>query len=284
MFDLEVAIRVCRKASVDHALALAKRNLKYDACISILTEDKKAYDAALDYIDELPFESAQKNLKKIGNILMKKCPQRTTELLKKLCTDYYQSHNNEKSDVLIHDQLDKNVMLTNQTYFFDSSPHIDRASPEDFIHFFTEAPPEYLSDFLEHLLKNMNDCAQLVYSTLIEHYLRCWKTDSKAEKRLLEILRNSSNDESNLHYDRNHVLILCSTYQFWPGIMHIYEEQKLYVELVVFTVTKQNIFIKSLFRHIDDLSFSVKRQVEIYRKREIFFISFICRPLISRAV
>lgn len=224
MFDLEVAIRVCRKASVEHALALAKRNLKYDSCISILTEDKKAYDAALDYIVELPFESAQKNLKKIGNILMKKCPHRTNELLKKLCTDYYQSQSNDKSDDLSHDRLDKN---TNQTFFFDSSPVIDRASPEDFIHFYTEASPEYLSDFLEHLLKNVNNCTQLVYSTLIEHYLRCWKTDPKAEKRLLEILHNSSNDESNLHYDRNHVLILCSTYQFWPGIMHIYEEQKL---------------------------------------------------------
>lgn len=237
MFDLEVAIRVCRKASVEHALALAKRNLKYDSCISILTEDKRAYDAALDYIVELPFEYAQKNLKKIGNILMKKCPQRTTELLKKLCTDYYQSQNNNTSHDHESNQLDKNTMLTNSNIFFDSSPHIDRASPEDFIHFFTEATPEYLSDFLEHLLKNINNCAQLVYNTLIEHYLRYWKTDATAKKRLLEILRCSSNDESNLHYDRNHVLILCSIYQFWPGIMHIYEEQKLYVDLDLFHFT-----------------------------------------------
>lgn len=231
MFDLEVAIRVCRKASVDHALALAKRNLKYDSCISILIEDKRAYDAALDYIAELPFEYAQKNLKKIGNVLMKKCPQRTTELLKKLCTGYYQSPNNNRTDDHDSNQFDSNTMLSNPTNFFDSSPHIDRANPEDFIHFFNEATPEYLSDFLEHLLRNMNKCAQLVYNTLIEHYLRCWKTDSKAEKRLLEILRNTSNDESNLQYDRNHILILCSIYEFWPGIMHIYEEQKLYVYL-----------------------------------------------------
>lgn len=231
MFDLDVAIRVCRKASVEHALALAKRNLKYDSCISILTEDKRAYDAALDYIAELPFEYAQKNLKKIGNILMKKCPQRTTELLKMLCTNYYQSQNNNRS--LDHEprQLDNNSILTNPTNFFDSSLHIDRANPEDFIHLFTETTPDCLIDFLEHLLKNMNNCAQLVYNTLIEHYLRSWKTDSKVEKRLLEILRISSSDEPNLQYDRNHVLILCSTYEFWPGVMLIYEEQKLYVDL-----------------------------------------------------
>lgn len=215
MFDLEVAIRVCRKASVDHALALAKRHLKYDSCISIMIEDKRSYDAALDYISELPFEYAQENLKKIGNILMKKCPHRTTELLKNLCTNYCQSQSTTKMDDY-------------DNRFYDSSPHI-RANPEDFIHFFNEATPEYLCDFLEHQLKNINDCTPLVYNTLIEHYLRCWKTDPKAEKRLLEILRSSSNDESNLKYDRNHILILCSIYEFWPGIMHIYEEQKLYV-------------------------------------------------------
>lgn len=231
MFDLEVAIRVCRKASVEHALALAKRHLKYDSCISIMIEDKRAYDAALDYIAELPFEYAQKNLKKIGNILMKKCPHRTTELLKNLCTNYCQFQNNNKFDEHELHQMNSNTMLNSPNNFFDTSPHIDRANPEDFIHFFTEATPEYLSDFLEHLLKNINDCTQLVYNTLIEHYLRCWKTDSKAEKRLLEILRSSSNDESNLKYDRNHILILCSIYDFWPGIMHIYEEQKLYVYL-----------------------------------------------------
>lgn len=228
MFDLDVAIKVCRKASVEHALVLAKRNLKYDSCISILAEDKRAYDEALDYIAELQFDDAQQSLKKFGHILMNNCPQRTTELLKKICTDYYQSQSYQNIDERDANILDRNNVLTDSTMFFDTSPHIDRANPEDFIHLFTEAPPEYLIDFLEHLLKNMNNCSQLVYNTLIEHYLRCWKTDPTAEKRLLEILRrNSNSDEPSLPYDRNHVLILCSTHKFWPGIMYIYEEQQL---------------------------------------------------------
>lgn len=222
MFDLDVAIKVCRNASVEHALVLAKRNLKHDSCISILTEDMCAYNEALDYIAELPFEHAQQNLKKFGNILMKNCPQRTTELLKKICTHYYMSQKGQNGD---NRDTDLNDIESN---FFDTSPSIDRANPEDFIHLFTKAAPELLIDFLEHLLANMNNCSQLVYNTLIEHYLRCWKTDPRSEKRLVEILRRTStNDEPNLPYDRNHILILCSTYEFWPGIMYIYEEQQL---------------------------------------------------------
>lgn len=228
MFDLDVAIKVCRKASVEHALVLAKRNLKYDSCISILTEDMRAYEETLDYIAELPFEHAQQNLKKYGNILMEKCPLRTTELLKKICTDYYQSQNNQHFDDRESGLLERNNPMTDSALFFDTSPHIDRANPEDFIHLFTKASPEYLIEFLEHLLRNMLNCSQLVYNTLIEHYLRCWKTDPEAEKRLLEILRrDSTSDEPTLPYDRNHVLVLCSTYEFWPGIMYIYEEQQL---------------------------------------------------------
>lgn len=227
---MDVAIKVCRNASVEHALLLAKRNLKHDSCISILTEDMCAYNEALDYIAELPFEHAQQNLKKFGNILMKNCPERTTELLKKLCTDYYQSQKNENGDARDSGLNDIGVsnLITDSNLFFDTSPHIDRANPEDFIHLFTKASPELLIDFLEHLLTNMSQCSQLVYNTLIEHYLRCWKTDPRAEKRLLEILRRTStSDEPGLPYDRNHVLILCSTYEFWPGIMYIYEEQQL---------------------------------------------------------
>lgn len=224
MFDLDVAIKVCRNASVEHALALAKRNYKHDACISILTEDLNAHQDALDYISNLPFRCAEENLKKYGNVLMEKCPQETTELLKKLCTDYYQRDNNGRNNA---DSMRNGS--TNESSFFDTSPHVDRANPEDFIHLFVKASPELMIGFLEHLVTNLSNCSQLVYNTLIEHYLRCWKTDRRAEKRLIEILQRSSNDEPSIPYDRNHVLILCSTYKFWPGIMQIYEEQQLCV-------------------------------------------------------
>lgn len=203
MFDLDVAIKVCRTASSEHALSLAKRNQKHDLSISILLEDQQSFMEALTYISKLKFSYAEISLKKYGLILMEKCPDESTELLKKLCTNYREEHSSHGSD------------------FLDTSSHIDRANCEDFIHLFVHSP-ERLIDFLEHLVRNLTNCSQLVYNTLIEHYLYQWKTDRKSEERLMDILKN--NVES---YDRNHALILCSTYGFWPGIMLIYEEQKL---------------------------------------------------------
>lgn len=181
----------------------------------------KSYSEALNYISNLPFADAEETIKKYGNILMEKCPLETTNLLKTLCTDYQPR---SKLDI---DNGDDMLML--KTDFFDSSAQIDRANPEDFIHLFVKSSSQLLIEFLEHLVKNVNSCSPLVYNTLIEHYIRCWKTDKRAEEQLIEILKSSSskNNDQMVTYDRDHVLILCSMYGFLPGIMHIYEDQQL---------------------------------------------------------
>lgn len=219
LFDLDVAIKVCRNASTEHALALAKRNQRHDSCISILTEDKKAFAEALDYISDLPFADVEKLIKKYGNILMEKCPKETTNLLKNLCTHYQPKYK------LLDANDDSGLAI--KPDFFDSSAHIDRAEPEEFIHLFVKSSSDLLVDFLEHLVKNVNNCSPLVYNTLIEHYIRCWKTDKRAEEQLMDILKSSKNNDQIVTYDREHVLILCSMYGFLPGIMHIYEDQQL---------------------------------------------------------
>lgn len=203
MFDLDVAIKVCRTASSEHALSLAKRNQKHDLSLSILTEDQQAFFEALTYISNLKFNDAETSLKKYGFVLMEKCPVETTELLKKLCTNYRE--NNARSDM----------------DFLNTNMHTDRANCEDFIHLFVNAP-DRLIDFLEHLVRNLPECSQLVYNTLIEHYLCEWKTNATSAERLMDLMKNHVDS-----FDRNHVLILCSTYDYWPGIMLIYEEQKL---------------------------------------------------------
>lgn len=214
-----MAIKVCRNASTEHALALAKRNQRHDSCISILIEDKKDYAEALDYIARLPFAEAENAIKKYGNILMGKCPGDTTNLLKTLCTDYQ-----PKSQVLGDND---NYGLIIRTDFFDSTTQIDRADAEDFIHLFVDSSVDLLIDFLEHLVRNNSNCSPLVYNTLIEHYIRCWKTDKAAEDKLMDILKSSQSDGQAVTYDRDHVLVLCSMYGFLPGIMHIYEDQQL---------------------------------------------------------
>lgn len=203
MFDLDVAIKVCRTASAEHALSLAKRNHKHDLSLSILTEDQHAFIEALAYISKLKFYDAEASLKKYGLVLMEKCPDETTELLKKLCTNYRESSAFSENELL------------------DTNSEVDRANCEDFIHLFVNSP-DRLIEFLEHLIENLSNCSQLVYNTLIEQYLCQWKTNPKSEERLMDIMKNHVE-----LFDRNHVLILCSTYDFWPGIMLIYEEQKL---------------------------------------------------------
>uniref|UniRef100_A0A6B2EKS8 Vacuolar protein sorting-associated protein 11 homolog n=1 Tax=Phlebotomus kandelakii TaxID=1109342 RepID=A0A6B2EKS8_9DIPT len=206
IFDLDVAIKVCRTASVEHALSLAKRNRKHDFAISILTEDMEAFTEALEYISHLTFDDADKSLKKYGHLLMEQCPVEMTALLKKLCTDYSVQ---EKRGSNGHDLIDTNW-------------HIDRGSPEDFIHLFAQ-DTLHLVEFLEHLVANVSNCSCLVFNTLIESYLTVWTKDSVAESRLMEILQKYQGS-----YDRNHIVILCRTYEFWPGVMFIYEEEQLY--------------------------------------------------------
>ncbi len=208
LFDIDVAIKVCRKSCIDEALELAKINQKHDYAISILIEDMKLYEKSLDYIAELSYADAEKNLKKFGNLLMEHCGQKTIELLKKLCSDFLQL-----------EQKDEDI--------FDVE-EFKMGSPEDFMHLFNDSLQ--LIDYIEYMIKTLVKCNQGVYNTLIEHYLTLWHCKEIApeakrtyEQRLLDLITNC---EEN--FDKNHVLVLCQTYQFWMGVMLIYEELKLY--------------------------------------------------------
>lgn len=227
LFDIDVAIKVCRKSCIDQALELAKINRKHDYAVSILIEDMKLYDDALEYIGDLSYEDAEINLKRYGNLLMEQCPQKTTELLKKLCTEYIASSCvDERQDS--NDVNDRNYMY-NMGYrnngYSDEKTH---GTPEDFSHLFSDTTK--LIDYIEYLIKNLPVCTKLAYNTLIEHYLLLWEktadgtNDRKTyELRLLELIKNCDQ-----FYDRSHVMILCRTFEFWSGVMLIYEEQKLY--------------------------------------------------------
>lgn len=105
LFDIDVAIKVCRKSCVEQALELAKINQKHDYAISILIEDLKQYTDVLDYIAKLPYIDAEKNLKKYGHLLMENCAQETVELLKKLCTDFIVAQSDQKMGQENNDEL-----------------------------------------------------------------------------------------------------------------------------------------------------------------------------------
>lgn len=212
---------MCRtsECSVDIALQLAQQHKKHDICLSIMIEDKQQFREAALYVSRLPFESAEQNLRQYGDILMKHNPEETTALIKKICTNYIPEGENDS------------IMSSNGMNQY----HVDRAEPKHFIHLFGQEP-ERLIDFLEHLVRNINDVPSSVHDTLIELYLGRWQSNSDAPSRIMDILQNNG-------CDLNHAMVLCRMYEFWPGLLHIYEEQKMY-HLIVRHQIRQRDYIE----------------------------------------
>ncbi|KAL0477101.1 vacuolar protein sorting protein VPS11 [Acrasis kona] len=96
-YDVETAIHVCRQAGYrEHALLLAKKHKEHGWFIKIHIEDfqrrrptVKITCRALRHIESLRFELAHTYLKEFGKILVSKLPQQTTNVLIRLCTDYF---------------------------------------------------------------------------------------------------------------------------------------------------------------------------------------------------
>lgn len=59
-FDVEIAIKVCRQASSEDALMLAKKHGMHDWYLKIQLEDRGKYREALEYISSLEFEDVSK--------------------------------------------------------------------------------------------------------------------------------------------------------------------------------------------------------------------------------
>lgn len=242
-FDIDVAIRVCRKSCIDEALELAKFNNKHDHAVGILIEDMKHFPEAVSYISELSYDDAERNLMKYGNVLMEQCPDKVVNLLKKLCSDYIVKKFDEPEGDA---DLDSDLFAYRNGGFMDR----ERATPEDFIHLFNDS--KQIIDYIEYLIQNLPTCSKVLYNSLIEHYLTLWKiADEKSifEQRLVDLLKNS-----NQFYDDNHVLVLCQTYEFWLGAMLIYEEKKLY-NLIVrhYLTTKDYASLYNLCRRLGSM-------------------------------
>ncbi|CAD6232599.1 GSCOCG00006969001-RA-CDS [Cotesia congregata] len=215
-FDVEIAIKVCRSASPEDALLLARKHKKHEWFLRIQIEDKQEYKSALEYMETLEFEEAEMMMKKYGKILIENVPAAATEFMKKLCTNY-------RPVTLDRPLIDQNVDLDEQT---------ERANPEDFIHLFLNNS-ERLVEFLEYLVKCDTKWSTLVYNTLVEHYLHVWEaqeadvTKLQYEQKVIRLLQNSE-----ACYDKDQILILCHQHNFRRGLLYLYEERKLYQEIL----------------------------------------------------
>ncbi|XP_046405210.1 vacuolar protein sorting-associated protein 11 homolog isoform X2 [Ischnura elegans] len=237
-FDVEIAIKVCREASPEDALLLARKHHLHQWYLKILIEDQHNYIEALDYIAQLEFEEAEENVKEYGSILVDHVPEQTTELLKKLCYEYRPS----KKPLVDQSMIDGLTTV----------PETKSANAEKFILLFLNNS-ERLVEFLEHIVSVCPNSSTQVYSTLVEHYLHIWscmqpkikgngdetqettadEDDDRLEERkrlegkLMAILKNPDSK-----YDKNQTLILCRVHNFKPGLLFLYEDFKLYQEII----------------------------------------------------
>jgi len=124
-YDVETAIRVCRKAGYkEHALILAMKHKQHDWYIKIHLEDfdytdyydndtteekglidtKENFRRALKYIESLPsITDAEKYFQKYGKTLVSHLPKETTNALIRFCTDYFPIHPAETNRTLDSD-------------------------------------------------------------------------------------------------------------------------------------------------------------------------------------
>ncbi|RVE45456.1 hypothetical protein evm_009891 [Chilo suppressalis] len=209
-FDVDVAIKVVRQVSVEDALSLAMVHKRHDWVVKLLVEDRKEYSRALHYIADLEFEHAEFYMRKYGHALIQHEPEESTQLLKLLCTDY-----KPRSKPLVDE-----ATLTGRTREPDSAP------PEDFIHMFL-SNSERLIEFLEHM-SSTPGCSKLVYDALIEHYIHVWAKCPDIEKAEYEakIMKVLKDPEAN--YDKDQTLVSCQMLGFKTGVLHLYEENKLW--------------------------------------------------------
>lgn len=215
-FDIDIAIKVCRQASPEEALMLAKKHHKYDWYIKLQIEDHKKYNEVIEYISNLDFENADKYMKKYGNILIQNAPDKSTQFLKRLCTNYKPIDRPLITENMLNGGLDLQ----------------QKSDPEDYIHLFLNNSMK-LVEFLEHLSAEECVLSTPVYDTLLEHYLHVWESlDEGSEKnkfaqKTIKLLQNP-----DLKYDKAQALIVCHMHGFSEGILYIYEEQKLYQQIL----------------------------------------------------
>ncbi|CAK1586787.1 unnamed protein product [Parnassius mnemosyne] len=213
-FDVDVAIKVVRQVNADDALSLAANHKRHDWYLKIVLEDKKEYKKALDYIAELEFEDADMYMKKYGHKLIQHEPEESTKLLKLLCTDY----------------KPRSKPLVDESSLSGGYREPVRALPDDYIHMFL-CNSERLIEFLEHMISATDaKCSSLVYNALIEHYIHVWAKLPKEEKPQYEQKIFTVLKDPEANYDKDQTLIICQMLGFKAGILHLYEEKKLWRE------------------------------------------------------
>jgi hypothetical protein len=153
-FDVVTAMATLQSAGyVQDALFLAHKHAKHDWYFRIQVEYLQQYEEALDYLVHLPFEDARYAAQTYGKILLDRYPERFTELVKALCTEY------SPEEPVKARQLSP------------APEHVRWCKPEDFIHCFL-GNARRLREFLEYVVEQRAVDSEAVWNTIIELHLR----------------------------------------------------------------------------------------------------------------
>mmetsp|Transcript_24 Transcript_24/g.67 ORF Transcript_24/g.67 Transcript_24/m.67 type:complete len:963 (-) Transcript_24:145-3033(-) len=235
-FDTETAVRVCRAAGFyEHALHVALQANEPNWYLDVLVEDCSNYDEALVYIASLPRSQASEMLQKYGKTLVNHMPEQTTALLMKLCTPAHSNMN--LPGVFVEEEAE---------------------SVATFAHLYADRPLALML-LCEFILNSSQggqrlDSEMLLYHTLMDLYLAKELKDTRGpgsegpppassspdsssgaqqrREKALGLLRSGWPPGEEPRYDPEHMLVLCRMHSFQEGLIFIYEQKRLYREVL----------------------------------------------------
>ena len=263
-FDLETAISMCRQGGYyDQAVFLAKKNHEHELVISILIEDSKKYEDALDYIWRLEPQLAYPNMMRYARVLLENCPEDATQMFIDYYTGAYRLRKDRPAMVRQPTAGGMTNAVTNLTSFIplpyrqsstNPSPagagnqelslreaeaaaadavqpplEYDVPKPRTVFSSFVDHPDNFII-FLEACLKQdhleKSDMTDL-YTTLFEIYLETATSKKGEEKEKWEAKAKRLIEGKDIPIDNSNVLLLSHLSNFREGEVLVKEQQGL---------------------------------------------------------
>lgn len=262
-FDLETAISMCRQGRYyDQAVFLAKKNQEHDLVISVLIEDSKKYDEALDYIWRLEPDLAYPNLMRYAHVLLEHCPDDTTQVF----IDYYTGIYRPKEDKpvvaleiapggvtsavanlssfipLPYRQPSTTVVpgLAGEGQIPGEGSNSSGSNPQPTLEYKIPKPRTAFSSFIDHpaeFIKFLQACINKpdldkndemdLYTTLFEMYLQTAASKKGEEKEEWESKARALIGGKDVPIDISNVLLLSDLSDFHDGTTLVREQQGL---------------------------------------------------------
>ena len=264
-FDLETAISMCRQGGYyDQAVFLAKKNLEHDLVISILIEDSKTYNNALDYIWRLEPNAAYPNMMRYARVLLENCPEETTQIFIDYYTGAYRTRQDRPATTRqgtasagvsgAVSNLSSFIPLPYRQTSLNPSPatignqelalreaeaaaadaaqpplEYDVPKPRTAFSSFVDHPDSFMT-FLEACLKQENlekDDKSDLYTTLFELYLETATAKKGEEKEKWEAKARRLVEGKEISIDLSNILLLSHLSNFREGTILVKEQQGL---------------------------------------------------------